>query len=59
MNLAARYCDRIAVFKNGELIALDKMKKVLTTELVKAAFQVETCQIETPIGLQICTIKPC
>ena len=59
VNLAARYCDRIAVFKNGNLIALDKPKKVLTKELMKAAFQVETSQIETPIGLQLCTIKPC
>ena len=57
VNLAARYCDRIAVFKNGELIAQDETSKVLTRELMKEAFQVETCQIETPIGLQICTIK--
>ena len=59
VNLAARYCDRIAVFKNGELIALDETSKVLTRELMKEAFQVETCQIETPIGLQICTINSC
>ena len=58
VNLAARYCDRIAVFKNGELIAQDETSKVLTRELMKEAFQVETCQIKTPIGLQICTIKP-
>ena len=57
VNLAARYCDRIAVFKNGELIAQDETSRVLTRELMKEAFQVETCQIETPIGLQICTIK--
>ena len=57
VNLAARYCDRIAVFKDGELIAIDETSKVLTCELMKEAFQVETCQIETPIGLQICTIK--
>tara|TARA_Y100001968_G_scaffold256049_1_gene242322 strand:- start:792 stop:1571 length:780 start_codon:yes stop_codon:yes gene_type:complete len=57
VNLAARYCDRIAVFKDGELIAQDETSKVLTRELMKEAFQVETCQIETPIGLQICTIK--
>ena len=59
VNLAARYCDRIAVFKNGELIALNETSKVLTRELMKEAFQVETCQIETPIGLQICTINSC
>ena len=57
LNLAARYCDRIAIIKNGELLAIDKPRDVLTQELLKKAFQVETCQIETPIGLQICTIK--
>ena len=57
LNLAARYCDRIAVLKDGELLAIDKPKNVLTHELLNKAFQVETCQIETPIGLQICTIK--
>ena len=57
VNLAARYCDRIAVLKNGELIALDEPHNVLNRELMQKAFQVETCQIETPIGLQICTIK--
>ena len=57
LNLAARYCDRIAVLKDGELLAIDKPREVLTHELLKNAFQVETCQIETPIGFQICTIK--
>ena len=57
LNLAARYCDRIAVIKDGELLAIDKPREVLTPELLKKAFQVETYQIETPVGLQICTIK--
>tara|TARA_Y100001968_G_scaffold330506_1_gene382568 strand:+ start:99 stop:875 length:777 start_codon:yes stop_codon:yes gene_type:complete len=59
INLAARYCDRIAVIKQGELLAIDIPRKVLTKELMKQAFSVETCQIDTPIGLQICTIKSC
>ena len=58
LNLAARYCDRIAVIKEGELLAVDSPRKVLNNELIKKAFQVETCQIETPVGLQICTIRP-
>jgi len=58
LNLAARYCDRIAVIKDGELLAVDSPRKVLNNELIKKAFQVETCQIETPVGLQICTIRP-
>ena len=59
LNLAARYCDRIAILKNGKLLAIDTPRKVLNKELVKHAFQVETCQIETPIGLQLCTLKSC
>ena len=59
VNLAARYCDRIAVIKDGELLAINRPREVLTQERMKQAFQVETCQIETPIGLQICTIKSC
>ena len=58
-NLAARYCDRIAVLKDGSLIALDSPGNVLTPELMKEAFNVETCQIETPIGVQVYTIKSC
>ena len=57
VNLAARYCDRLAVIKDGELLAIDKPRKVLTKELMKKAFQVETCTMETPIGFQICAIK--
>ena len=59
LNLAARYCDRIAILKNGELLAIDIPRKVLNKELVREAFQVETCQIETPIGLQLCTLNSC
>ena len=57
LNLAARYCDRIAVLKDGQLLAIDSPRKALNKHLMKKAFQVETCQIKTPIGLQICTIK--
>ena len=59
VNLAARYCDRIAVIKVGKLIAIDKPREVLTKELMIKAFNVETYQMETPVGLQICTIKSC
>ena len=57
VNLAARYCDRIAVIKDGELLAINTPKNVLTSEVMKEAFQVESCQIQTPIGLQIITTK--
>ena len=59
VNLAARYCDRIAVIKEGKLIAIDKPRDVLTKEIMIKAFNVETYQLNTPVGLQICTIKSC
>ena len=57
LNLAARYCDRIAVLKEGQLLAVDTPREALNNQLMKNAFQVETCQIDTPVGFQICTIK--
>ena len=57
VNLAARYCDRIAVMKEGELLGIDIPSKILTKKMMSTAFKVETCLIETPVGLQICTIK--
>jgi len=57
VNLAARYCDRIAVMKEGELLGIDIPKKILTKEMMSKAFNVETCLIETPVGLQMCIIK--
>ena len=57
INLAARYCDRIAVMKEGELLGIDKPSKILTKEMMVEAFNVETCLIETPVGLQMCIIK--
>tara|TARA_Y100000589_G_scaffold305990_1_gene320384 strand:+ start:141 stop:911 length:771 start_codon:yes stop_codon:yes gene_type:complete len=57
INLAARYCDRIAVMKEGELLGIDVPTKILTKDMMAKAFNVETCLIETPVGLQMCIIK--
>ena len=57
VNLAARYCDRLAVFKEGELIAIDKPIKALSKEIIKKAFYVESSNVDTPVGKQICAIK--
>ena len=56
INLAARYCDRIAVMKEGDLLGIDIPRKILTNEMMLRAFNVETCLIETPVGLQMCII---
>ena len=57
VNLAARYCDRLAVFKRGELIAIDEPIKALSREIIKEAFSVESSNVDTPVGKQICAIK--
>ena len=57
INLAARFCDRIAVLKDGKLLAIDVPIKILTTEIMKEAFGVKICLINTPIGLQVCIIE--
>tara|TARA_B100000963_G_scaffold209009_1_gene182043 strand:- start:1443 stop:2225 length:783 start_codon:yes stop_codon:yes gene_type:complete len=58
VNLAARYCDRLAVFKQGELIAIDEPIKALSKEIIKKAFSVESSNVDTPVGKQICALKP-
>ncbi len=57
VNLAARYCDRIAVMKEGELLGIDIPRKILTNEMMSQAFNVEICLIETPVGFQMCIIR--
>ena len=57
VNLAARYCDRIAVMKEGELLGIDIPSKILTKKMMSTAFKVETCLIETPVGPQMCIIR--
>tara|TARA_B100000575_G_C23040850_1_gene599072 strand:+ start:359 stop:1141 length:783 start_codon:yes stop_codon:yes gene_type:complete len=57
INLAARYCDRLAIFKDGELLAIDKPNEALSEDLIKEAFSIEIKKIETPVGKQICAIR--
>ena len=57
INLAARYCDRLAIFKDGELLAIEKPNEALSEDLIKEAFSIEIKKIETPVGKQICAIR--
>jgi iron complex transport system ATP-binding protein len=41
LNLAARYCDRIAAMKNGRVIAAGAPEEILTPELIRELFKVE------------------
>jgi len=59
INLALRYCDRLAIFKKGNLLTIDEPIKALSSEFIKEAFSVESFTFETPVGLQICATKAC
>ena len=53
VNLAARFCDRIAILKEGKLIDINIPKKVLNKENLKRGFNIDSYIIDTPFGLQI------
>ena len=59
INLALRYCDRLAIFKKGNLLTIDEPVKALSKEFIKEAFSVESLNFETPVGIQICATKAC
>ncbi len=41
LNLAARFCDRIAVLSDGKLVAIGSPTEILTEELIASVFGVE------------------
>ena len=51
LNLAARYCDRIAVIKEGELLAIGSPRKVLNNQLMKKAFLSQKEEVLISLGL--------
>ena len=53
INLACRFCDRLAIFKEGDLIGIDHPKKVLNKNNLLKAFGIDSLTIETPLGFQI------
>jgi len=53
VNLAARFCDRIAILKNGKLIDINTPQKVLNEFNVKKAFDIDAYFLNTPVGLQL------
>ena len=53
INLAARFCDRIAILKNGKLLDINTPNKVLTKVNFKKAFDIDSYIMNTPVGLQI------
>ncbi len=53
INLAARYCDRMAMLRQGCLWAIGPPSKVLTPENLREVFQVEVEIFATPFGQQV------
>ncbi len=53
INLAARFCDRIAILKEGKLIDINIPKRVLNNKNFKNGFDIDSHIIETPVGIQI------
>jgi iron complex transport system ATP-binding protein len=56
VNLAARYSDRLALLKSGQLHCLGPLATTLTVEHLRQVFDLETILLDTPIGPQICPI---
>jgi iron complex transport system ATP-binding protein len=59
LNLAARYSDRIAMLKDGQISAIGDPTVVMTPENLAQVFNLEAVVIDTPIGRQICAIAAC
>jgi iron complex transport system ATP-binding protein len=58
INLAARYSDRIALLKQGQLQSVGTPTQVLTGANLEEVFGIHVAIIETPVGLQICPLAP-
>lgn len=56
INLAARYSDRLAMMRQGRLWAVGPVAAVLTPEALREVFEVEVALIDTPVGIQICSL---
>ena len=57
VNLAARFCDRIAILKEGKLIDINTPKQVLTKENLLKGFEIDSHIIDTPVGIQIVPVR--
>jgi iron complex transport system ATP-binding protein len=57
LNLAIRYSDRLAMLKDGYLVAVGIPEKVITPEVVAEVFGVKIVILDTPVGLQICPLE--
>lgn len=42
LNIAAMFCDRLYVLRNGEIVGQETPQEVLTAEFIKMIYRVET-----------------
>ncbi|WP_319530418.1 ABC transporter ATP-binding protein [uncultured Cohaesibacter sp.] len=50
LNLAARFCDRIAVMDNGRIVATGQPDRVLRGDLIQSVYQVSMVRLHAPGG---------
>ena len=58
INLAARYSHRLALIQEGQIREIGPPKEVLTSENLKQVFDIEALILDTPVGLQVCPLRP-
>ena len=56
INLAARYSDRLALMRQGQLWAVGTPREMLTPPMLREVFDIEITLMETAVGLQICPL---
>ena len=57
INLAARFCHRIAILKNGKLLEINTPKKIMNEEIFKKAFDVDSLIVDTQLGPQLLPVS--
>ena len=57
INLAARFCHRIAILKNGRLLEINTPKKIMNEEIFKKAFDVDSLIVDTQLGPQLLPVS--
>lgn len=57
VNLAARFSDRLALLKSGQLCYLGTPHDVLTPKTLADIFKIRATLVQTPVGLQVCPLN--
>lgn len=56
INLAVRYSQRLALMRQGKLLAIGPIAETLTPEILHQVFDVDVAILDTPVGPQICPL---